>query len=104
MGSDLRVDASSALRRIEVISLLSRIDRTEGRSLMMCPNGRIADGDRFPVLQSRGSRPFDSRVDEARRVLWRTFQHGTLNEEEFASATSTVISLQSGQAIRMASW
>jgi hypothetical protein len=42
-------------------------------------------GDRFPVLQSRGSRPFDGRVDEARRVLWRAFEHGTLNEEEFAS-------------------
>ena len=42
-------------------------------------------GDRFPVLQSRGSRPFDGRVDAARRVLWRAFQHGTLNEEEFAS-------------------
>jgi hypothetical protein len=41
--------------------------------------------DRFPALQSRRSRPIDGAVDEARRLLWRAYQHGTLNEEEFAS-------------------
>jgi hypothetical protein len=40
--------------------------------------------DRFPALQSL-RRPIDGAVDEARRVLWRAFQHGILNEEEFAS-------------------
>ena len=37
--------------------------------------------DRFPAVQSRRSRP----INEARRVLWRAFQHGGLSEEEFAS-------------------
>ena len=30
------------------------------------------------------SRRVDQKVDEARRVLWRAFQHGTLSEEELA--------------------
>ena len=40
--------------------------------------------DRFPALKSR-RKPMDGAVDEARRVLWRAFQRGDLNEEEFAS-------------------
>lgn len=36
-------------------------------------------------LQSRRSRSMDETVDRERRVLWRAFQHGTLNEEEFVS-------------------
>jgi hypothetical protein len=40
--------------------------------------------DRFPALLSR-RRPIDAAVDRARRVLWRAYQRGTLNEEEFAS-------------------
>jgi hypothetical protein len=46
-------------------------------------------------LQSR-RRPIDGAIDEARRVLWRAFQHGTLNEEEFAS---TLERLESGSAV-----
>jgi hypothetical protein len=41
--------------------------------------------DRFPALQSRRNRPIDGRVDQARRLLWRAYQHGALNAEEFAS-------------------
>ena len=42
--------------------------------------------DQFPVLLGRRSRLIDyQKVDEARRVLWRAFQRGTLSEEEFVS-------------------
>ena len=43
--------------------------------------------DQFSVLQGRRTRLIDDqKVDEVRRVLWRAFQHGSLSEEEFASA------------------
>jgi hypothetical protein len=40
--------------------------------------------DQFPALRGRMNRRFDQRIDEARRVLWRAYQHGTLSEEELA--------------------
>jgi hypothetical protein len=40
--------------------------------------------DQFPALRGRLSQRVDHKVDEARRVLWRAFQHGTLSEEELA--------------------
>ena len=43
-------------------------------------------GDMFPALLSRASRPLDRGSDAARRVLWRAFQRGTLNEDELASS------------------
>ena len=46
-----------------------------------------AIGDQFPVLQDRRNRLIDDqKADEVRRVLWRAFQHGSLSEDEFASA------------------
>ncbi len=48
-------------------------------------------GDQFPVLQDRRNRLVDDqKADEARRVLWRAFQHGSLSEEEFGSALENV--------------
>jgi len=41
--------------------------------------------DMFPALQHRQQRPFDHRVDLARRALWRAYQRGALSEEELAS-------------------
>ena len=42
--------------------------------------------DQFPVLKGGRRRLINAHnVDEARRVLWRAFQHGTLSEDEFAS-------------------
>jgi hypothetical protein len=38
----------------------------------------------FPALRGRQGRPIDHKADEARRVLWRAFQHGTLTEDELA--------------------
>jgi hypothetical protein len=38
--------------------------------------------DQYPALRGRMSRRVDQKVDEARRVLWRAFQHGTLSEDE----------------------
>lgn len=38
----------------------------------------------------------DGAVDEARRVLWRAFQYGTLNEDELAS---TLDRLESGSEV-----
>ena len=32
----------------------------------------------------RGVDKTTEQIDEARRVLWRAFQHGTLSEDEFA--------------------
>ena len=44
--------------------------------------------EQFPALQGRINRAVgrgDERdLDEARRVLWRAFQHGTLSEDELA--------------------
>jgi hypothetical protein len=40
--------------------------------------------DRFPALRGL-RRHIDGAVDKARRVLWRAFQLGAVNEEEFAS-------------------
>jgi hypothetical protein len=40
--------------------------------------------DQFPALQRRQGRPIDHNADEARRILWRAYQHGTLTEEELA--------------------
>ena len=43
--------------------------------------------DQFPVLKGDRRRLINAqKVDEARRVLWRAFQHGALSEDEFASA------------------
>jgi two-component system KDP operon response regulator KdpE len=54
----------------------------------MSPEGGLTMGesteDRFPALKSR-RRPIDEAIDEARRVLWRAYQRGTLNEDELAS-------------------
>ena len=48
-------------------------------------------GDQVPVLQDRRNRLVDDqKADEVRRVLWRAFQHGSLSEEEFASALENV--------------
>ncbi len=44
-----------------------------------------AMNDQFPALQGRRNQLVDvHKVDDARRVLWRAFQHGALSEEEFA--------------------
>jgi hypothetical protein len=43
--------------------------------------------EQFPALQGRILRGVDTtteQIDEARRVLWRAFQHGILSEDEFA--------------------
>jgi hypothetical protein len=40
--------------------------------------------DQFPALRLRIRRTIDHQFDEARRVLWRAYQHGTLTEDELA--------------------
>jgi hypothetical protein len=39
----------------------------------------------YPSLQRRRSGLINERVDEARRELWRAYQHGSLTAEELAS-------------------
>ena len=43
-----------------------------------------ATDDRFPALRARRSDSMTQEVDRTRRALWRAFQQGDLNEEEFA--------------------
>ena len=51
--------------------------------------------DHYPALKARRSGLIDQRVDEARRVLWRAYQHGSLSEDELAS---TLERIDSGDA------
>jgi hypothetical protein len=50
--------------------------------------GKLIPADKpaecYPALRQRQQRPLDSRVDTARRELWRAFQRGALSEDEFA--------------------
>ena len=41
--------------------------------------------EQFPALRGRRQQSIDDNVDQARRELWRAFQHGSLSEEELAS-------------------
>ena len=41
--------------------------------------------DHYPALKGRRSAIIDQHVDQARRVLWRAYQRGSLSEDEFAS-------------------
>ena len=41
--------------------------------------------DVFPVLQTRTGGRLNGKIDPIRRELWRAFQGGGLNEEEFVS-------------------
>jgi hypothetical protein len=40
--------------------------------------------DHLPALRSRRAQSINGPLDQARRLLWRAFQHGELSEDEFA--------------------
>ena len=46
--------------------------------------------DHYPALKHRPRGLIDKSVDEARRVLWRAYQHGSLSEDEFVSTLDRI--------------